>query len=282
MNPFMNSRFRVSLSSVFAILCVTSLVLFKLVPIKLGIEFTGGVSIQLDANKVDSNLLAALKSAGHEVDHVGDLYVLKTTNIKSPELENLDENIVVSKSSIGASLGHSLTQDSWKMLTLSLVCLGVFISFVYGWVLGLATIVALLSDVILTSAVAHLMGIEISSMIVGALLMIMGYSINDSVVTADRIKSTVIRDTYSPSSVQVAVEATFFRNVMTGVSTLLVVFSLLIFGGESLFGFSVVVFSGVAFGMLSSLTIVPAIAEIGVRQGIGVKVPVVPSAKGDI
>ncbi|ELP6119165.1 hypothetical protein QTV43_000278 [Vibrio vulnificus] len=278
----MNSRFRVSLSSVFAILCVTSLVLFKLVPIKLGIEFTGGVSIQLDANKVDSNLLAALKSAGHEVDHVGDLYVLKTTNIKSPELENLDENIVVSKSSIGASLGHSLTQDSWKMLTLSLVCLGVFISFVYGWVLGLATIVALLSDVILTSAVAHLMGIEISSMIVGALLMIMGYSINDSVVTADRIKSTVIRDTYSPSSVQVAVEATFFRNVMTGVSTLLVVFSLLIFGGESLFGFSVVVFSGVAFGMLSSLTIVPAIAEIGVRQGIGVKVPVVPSAKGDI
>ncbi|CAH7161210.1 Protein-export membrane protein SecF (TC 3.A.5.1.1) [Vibrio chagasii] len=282
MNPFMSSRFRVSLGCVFAILCVASLVLFKMVPIKLGIEFTGGVSIQLDASKTDPSLLAALKSAGHSVDHVGDLYVLKTTNTKVPELEGLQEGVVISKSSIGASLGHSLTQDSWKMLTLSLLCLGVFISFVYGWVLGLATIVALVSDVILTSVVAHIMGIEISSMIVGALLMIMGYSINDSVVTADRIKSTVSKSDYCKSSVQTAIEATFFRNVMTGVSTLLVVFSLLVFGGESLYGFSVVVFAGVAFGMLSSLTIVPAIAEVGVRRGSGVKVPVVPSIEGNV
>lgn len=244
------------------------------------IEFTGGVVYTLNAPVEEvkdflgdnSDLIVSGSSSGATVQ-LAEESVLSET-----ELAFLVEH-KLSKDTIGASLGQELIQDSLYGIGFAFLGVMVYLSIRYNSAMAIATLIALVHDIVFTVFALSVFSIEISSIVVGALLAIIGYSINDSVVTLDRVRELIRDEENNP--VQTAMEMTLKRNVNTALSTLIVIASLFLLGGESMHAFSLTMLVGVGIGMFSSLTIVPFIVSVKRNSGAFV-VSKRPSLEGEL
>jgi len=245
---------------------------------KYGIDFTGGTLIQVRFEKAldITDVRKAISDIGlnAEIQSFGDA----NTYIIKYHVERDADEIVSSLSkttgltvslerneTVGPSVGKELQKKAFVAIFVGLVLMLLYIWFRFDFKFGLGAIIALFHDVFITIGIYTLLGKEITIPIVAALLTILGYSINDSIVISDRIRDhlkkfgKVIPYGKVEEIFNRAVNDTLSRTIITSFTTLLVLLSILIFGGPVIFDFAFALAIGVIIGTYSSIFVVAAL-----------------------
>jgi preprotein translocase subunit SecF len=138
----------------------------------------------------------------------------------------------------------------------------IYVMLRFRWKLALGAIVATAHDVIVTVGFFSVLGLQFDLTVLGSVLAVLGYSLNDTIVVYDRIRDNfrIVRRGTPESIVNLSVNQTLARTLVTGVTTLLVLFALLIVGGDTLWGFSVALIFGIVVGTYSSIYVASAMA----------------------
>lgn len=256
------------------LLTLASLASLAIKGLNFGLDFTGGTLIELayeqpaQLDKVRSQLQqagypqAVVQSFGASTD------VLVRLQGDDPQLgKQLADNLrKVSADSpfavkrvefVGPQVGEDLRDQGGLGMLLALGGILVYVAFRFQWKFGFGAIVSLIHDVIVTLGVFSLFQIPFDLTVLAAVLAIIGYSLNDTIVVFDRIRENfrVLRKAELIENINVSTTQTLLRTLATSISTLLAIVALMLFGGESLWGFSLALFIGVAAGTYSSVYI---------------------------
>ncbi len=243
----------------------------------LSIDFAGGTLVQLKFDKpVDvgslRDILGELKLSSMQITEFGSkdevlIRFLPKTKNQTKEVENItdflkqkikDNNFEVRRiESVGPKVGTELKYKALWAILFSLIGILIYISIRFEFRFAIGAIVALFHDVLATLALFSLLDKEISLTVIAALLTIVGYSLNDTIVVFDRIREDVrtIRKKTFDEIINLSINQTLSRTIITSLTTLLVVIALLLKGGEVIFDFSLALFFGVVVGTYSSIFI---------------------------
>ena len=285
--PFNKFYKRFNILSLFLILISLILLTFK--GLNYGVDFKGGTLIEL--RSLDKTLsIADLRKSFNKLN-LGDVtvkkfgkendYVIKFEKKQSIE-ENFIENIKVELSndigdifefrrveSVGPKVSNELLKSGVIAIALSLGAMLVYIWIRFEWQFSLGAISAVFHDVIITLGFFSLLSFEINLSIVAAVLTIVGYSMNDTVVIFDRVRENLKK--YSDIKIfeitNISINETLSRTIITSVTSLLALLSIFIFGGAILKGFSFAMILGVIVGTYSSIYIAnPILVRLNVSQ----------------
>lgn len=246
---------------------------------RYSVDFTGGTDIRMRFEKPENT--AAIQKAVHD-EWNGTVYnILDSNEIiiriqDTPEsVENLEEKIqatvdavstdnpgtILQKNSLSSSIGDSLRKSSYKAFILALLLMLMYIAIRFEFAFGIGAVIALFHDALTVLAVFLLINREISIDVVAALLAVLGYSINDTIVIYAQIKKNLKAMKGKPLAeiVDTSINQTLRRTILTSLSTALVVGSMLVFGGESILSLSLAILLGVIFGTYSSIFIASSI-----------------------
>ncbi len=254
----------------------------------LGIDFTGGTSITLRFNEPVANVEEALRHVLTQVDlkkhtiqtsGANDI-VIKTQEMDVKKRNQLFDAIkddlgafdVLEVDMIGPSIGEQLRKTSFIIVFAVSIAILIYCTWRFEFVFGLASIVALLHDALILLCMSALFKLEMNTAYVAALLTVLGYSINDTIVIFDRVREKIRReetDELSKTTLNVAVNEMLPRSIHTSITTGMVVFSIYLFGGLSLKVFSSVLIIGLITGTYSSLFIAsPMVLTISKLKGV--------------
>ena len=266
-----------------AVLMVGSLIL--LIPgvrgLNFGIDFTGGVLLEMGyqgaANLPDiRERLSANGFADAQVQNFGApsdvlIRVLPREGVAGQTVAN--EILGVLKAGdasaelrrtefVGPQVGEELTEQGALAMLFALIMILFYIVVRFQWKFAVGAIVATLHDPIITLGFFALMGLTFDLSVLAAMLAIVGYSVNDTIVVFDRIRENFrkIRRGTPQEIMNVSVNETLSRTIMTSFTTALVVIAMLLFGGETLRGFSTALVIGIVIGTYSSIFVASAIA----------------------
>ncbi len=170
---------------------------------------------------------------------------------------------VLNQETVGPQVGGQLQQKAIWAIVLSSLAMGLYIWLRFDLVFGVSAMICIIHDVLIAMAFLLFMNLEFSLNVVAALLTIVGYSINDTVVTYDRVrenKKKIKRPTTLAENLNLGMNQTLSRTILTAGTVFLVLLAMLIFGGEVIRGFSWILTIGVISGTYSTLLIVPAVA----------------------
>ena len=185
-------------------------------------------------------------------------------------LQEVDSGIKIrSVEFVGPNVGEELAQGAVYATLATLAMMLVYVGSRFEWRLGFGGIASLAHDVIITLGVFSALQIEIDLTFVAAILSVVGYSINDSIVVFDRVRENFrkIRRLDTIDIIDVSLTQTLSRTIMTSATTLIVVIALFFFGGPSIHNFSLALLVGIGFGTYSSIFIAIAIAyDVGLRR----------------
>lgn len=163
-----------------------------------------------------------------------------------------------STETVGPAVGQELTQKTIYAVLLGMGLILVYVGFRFDFIMGMGSILAVVHDVAIVMGLYSLLGLEFSIASVAALLTLIGYSLNDSIIVSDRIRENIkeMRGRPYREIVNMSINQTLSRTIMTSISTMLPLLSLLIFGGPVLRDFSLVLLVGILIGTYSSIYIV--------------------------
>ena len=267
---------------------LVAIALFLSLGLNYGIDFQGGTLIEIrtqqPANLTDlRSRLSGLGLGDFELQEFGaptDVLIrLKTAEggeeVQQPQIEEvraaLGEGIDYRRVEVvGPKVSGELTRDGVIAVVLSLVAVLIYIWFRFEWQFSVGTIASLLHDVIVTIGVLTVLRYEFNLASIAALLTIVGYSLNDTVVVFDRIRENLRKYKQMPLSdlIDLSLNQTLPRTLMTSVSTLIALFSLYFFGGEVLRSFTFTMIFGIFIGTYSSIFISsPVLIYLGARVG---------------
>lgn len=268
------------------VLVVTSIALLFAYGLNFGVDFRGGSVMEVgfsdERPTLDEikNVLADAELVEMAINYTGnDGALIRTKELSEEEHQNvlavLQENFAGIEEqrfdSIGPVIGNELKRKSITAILLVLAAVIVYIALVFRklsktlspWVMGLAAIVALLHDVIVPigifAVLGHFYGVEISAVFVAAVLTILGYSVADTVVVFDRVRENIIRRSVGPPAggfpdvVHKSILQTLTRSLNTTFTTLLSLFAIYFFGGESIRFFALALIIGIFLGAYSSI-----------------------------
>ncbi|GIU23366.1 protein-export membrane protein SecF [Shewanella colwelliana] len=244
-----------------------------------GLDFTGGVVTEV---RLDSHIKATELSellAQHSKQEVSVIsagesgrWVLRYSQVDADSstdivsvLAPLSGNVEVLNSSIvGPQIGQELAEQGGLALLVAMLCILGYLSFRFEWRLASGALLALFHDVVFVLAFFSLMQIEFNLTILAAVLAILGYSLNDSIVIADRIRELLIaKPKMAVDEIcSAAVKATFSRTMVTSGTTLITVAALWGMGGVPLEGFSIAMFLGIMIGTISSISVGTCLPEL--------------------
>jgi preprotein translocase subunit SecF len=270
-----------------ALLVVASLGALFMWGLLFGIDFKGGSLIEVEYETVrpDKELVA------QELDmlSIGDYSIRETGErgfiVRTREIAPAEKNVILSAfsfdntarfvekrfDSIGPILGKEALQKAWISIVLVLLAIVIFITFVFrrvshpiaSWKYGLIAILALMHDVIIPmgvfAALGHFAGVEIDTLFVTALLVILGFSIHDTIVVFDRVRENLKRNVeYKEKKnfdviVGESINQTFVRSINTSLSTLIAVLVLYVWGPDATKHFSLALLVGLTAGTYSSI-----------------------------
>jgi preprotein translocase SecF subunit len=174
--------------------------------------------------------------------------------------------------SVSAQVSEELFSGGLTALGLAIVLMLVYIWFRFEWQFGVGAVLGLFHDVILTLGLFSVLRLEFTLTIIAALLTIIGYGINDTVVVFDRLRENLRKYKRMPLGdvVDLSINETLSRTIMTGVTALMALVVLYYLGGESLSGFAIAMLFGIVVGTYSSVYVAaPAIIIWGVKRGRG-------------
>jgi preprotein translocase subunit SecF len=170
---------------------------------------------------------------------------------------------------VGPKVSEELLQAGMMAVGLAMVAVLIYIWFRFEWQYGVGAIVALVHDVVLTIGLFALLGLEVNLTTVAAVLTIVGYSLNDTVVIFDRVRENLrrYRTMPIPELLDVSMNETLARTLMTSLTTLLALLSLYLFGGEVIKGFTLAMIWGVLIGTYSTIYVsTPTLIYLNLRS----------------
>ena len=287
------NKFYKSFNILSGILIIASLVFLVFKGLNFGVDFKGGTLIELRTDKSSANITkirdsfnqmnlgdVSVKNFGNETD-----FVVKFEKQNSNDPKFIEEIKTKLSNSIGSvdfrrvenvgpKVSAELLRSGVIAIALSLAAMLLYIWIRFEWQFSLGAILALFHDVIITLGVFSVFSLEINLSIVAAVLTIVGYSMNDTVVIFDRVRENLRK--YSDVKIfeltNISINETLSRTIITSVTTLLALLSIFIFGGEILKGFSLAMILGVIFGTYSSIYIAnPVLVSLKVSQRTIVK-----------
>ena len=263
------------------VLILVSFVLLGVKGFNLGIDFAGGSVVQLQYSK-DAPLAQIRELLSYDerfknsqVSEFGSKQevLLKIPYIPAGVNEDMAQDIITllkpsgdfelrRLDSVGPKVGDELKQNGIIALTLALVAMMIYISFRYEWRFSLAGVLALMHDVIIVSGVVILVGVDFNLDVLAALLTLIGYSINDTIIIFDRIREQMLikRQKDMRYVINEAVSCTLSRTLLTSLTVFFVVLTLYLFGGEIIVGFSLPMLVGVIVATCSSIFVAPRLA----------------------
>ncbi|PMM02416.1 protein-export membrane protein SecF [Vibrio kanaloae] len=170
---------------------------------------------------------------------------------------------------VGPNVGDELTEAGGLAIIVSLICILIYVSVRFEWRLAAGAVLALAHDVIITLGVFSLMQIEVDLTIVAALLTVVGYSLNDTIVVFDRIRENFrkMRKGEAPEVLNNSITQTLSRTLITSGTTLFVVIALFVQGGAMIHGFATALLLGITVGTYSSIYVASALAmKLGITR----------------
>jgi preprotein translocase SecF subunit len=284
-----------------AILLIGSIGAFFTVGLNFGIDFRGGVTVEVgppEGEDFDEQSLTNARAAVGNLG-LGDVRVQNigagddtgivvfveavtdsedgdrrqnevATQVQTALQGTLGENISIRRVDVvGPTVSGELVQRGVTALVVAIALMLAYIWFRFEWQFSIGAILALTHDVILTIGIFAVTQLEFTLPIIAALLTIVGYSMNDTVVIYDRIRENLRKFKQMPLKdvVNLSVNQTLSRTIMTSLTTLLAVVSLFVFGGEVLRGFSFAIIWGIIVGTYSTVYIAsPFLLSTGVKR----------------
>ena len=274
------------LSLIFIIFSILVL-LFK--GLNLGVDFKGGTLIELRTENSTTNIAeirqsflkmnlgdVTVKKFGKENDYLAKIEITKTDDENF--IKSINDQLSADLGSqvnfrrvenVGPKVSNELLRAGLLAIILSLAAMLFYIWIRFEWQFSLGAIIALIHDVIITVGIFSFLSYEVNLSIVAAVLTIVGYSMNDTVVIFDRVRENLKK--YSKISISeisdLSTNQTLSRTLITSVTTLLALFSIYIFGGAILKGFSFAMIIGVIVGTYSSIFVAtPVLNYTNVNQ----------------
>ncbi len=262
-------RIPMFLSSVLVVICLLSIILKGF---NFGIDFSSGYIVQLKFDKQISIVNIEKKFSESNIEDVTvqlygsskdvliklkDEEIFKKNNINNFLNDTFsDESFTISKLEyVGAQVGSELREKGeWAML-IALFSILIYVAIRFELIYGLGAITALIHDVIITLGVFSLFELTFDLSVLAAILAVIGYSLNDSIVVFDRIRENniILRKLSILDVLDKSINQTLSRTLVTSLTTLLVIISLLIFGGDAVKNFSIAMFIGIIIGTYSSI-----------------------------
>lgn len=170
---------------------------------------------------------------------------------------------------VGPQVGEELTEDGWLAMFYALFGILIYIAFRFEYRFALGAVAAIVHDVLITLGLFSIFWLEFNLTVLAAVLAVIGYSLNDTIVISDRIRENFrkLRKASTLEVMNISLNQTLSRTVMTGVTTLLVLIAFYFLGGEAIHGFSIALIIGVFVGTYSSIYIASPIAlALGVSK----------------
>ena len=268
-------------------LVAISLLLLIFKGLNFGIDFKGGTLIELRSSESEINVSSlrdnlnqmnlgdvSVKNFGVETDFLIKFENSDNKNVIEEIKKNLDKSFGNNfdfrrVENVGPKVSSELLRSGIIAISVALVLMLIYIWIRFEWQFSLGAILALFHDVIVTLGLFSLLGLEINLSIIAAVLTIVGYSMNDTVVIFDRVRENLRK--YSDIKIfeltNISINETLSRTLITSITTLLALLSIFFFGGEVLKGFSLAMIFGVLFGTYSSIYIANTVlVRLGVSQ----------------
>ena len=274
------SKFRKA-NIVSIITFVLSVIFITFKGLNYGIDFKGGTLIELRTEKsIQANLIREslnsmnlgdvnVKKFGKDGDYLIKVEQKNTNNNLIPEIkktlmDNLNAEVDFRRvENVGPKVSSELLESSIIAISLALAAMLFYIWVRFEWQFSVGSIIALFHDVVITLGIFSVLSLEINLSIIAAVLTIVGYSMNDTVVIYDRIRENLFK--YTKISIgdvsNLSINETLSRTIITSVTTLLALFSIYILGGEILRGFSFAMILGVIIGTYSSIFVAAPILK---------------------
>ncbi|MBZ9610419.1 protein translocase subunit SecF [Rheinheimera maricola] len=282
--PLKFMRFKWLALLLSAVLVLASLGSIASKGINWGLDFTGGTVIEVGFAQ-PADLVAVrqtLHAAGYD-DAVVQLFgssrdVLIRIPLRADVAQaEVGDTVLVALNSqqvdpvtmrrlefVGPSVGEELKQDGGLAMLVALLGILLYVTMRFEWRLSVGAVASLAHDVILTLGLFSLLGLEFDLTVLAAILALIGYSINDTIVVFDRIRESFrkLRDASVDDTINDAITATLSRTFITSLTTVLVLIVLFFIGGALIHGFATALLFGIAVGTYSSVYVASAIAEI--------------------
>lgn len=278
--PFMKfCKFAMTLST---LLILASFVSFFTKGLNFGLDFTGGTAVEVgfaqpaDLKKVREAITAsgfedfsvqlfgsskeilvrlAPQGDGVKAEVIGNQIIdaLKQTD-SSVEMRRIEF--------VGPSVGEDLKEQGGLAMLTALICILIYVAFRFEWRFAVGAVSALLHDVIITLGLFSILGLEFDLTILAAILAVIGYSLNDTIVVSDRIRENFrkVRIDDTIEIIDISLTQTLNRTLVTSITTILVLIALFVWGGQTIHGFATALLFGVFIGTYSSVYVASAVA----------------------
>ena len=264
------------------VLVIISILLLLFKGLNFGVDFKGGTLIELRINDNQTNISTLRKSFNNmslgdvNVKKFGDendfLIKFEKKDMNPNSIEIIKNDLIISigdsfnfrrVENVGPKVSKELLQSGIIAISLSLAAMLFYIWIRFEWQFSIGSIIALFHDVVITLGIFSVLSLEINLSIIAAVLTIVGYSMNDTVVIYDRIRENLNK--YNKLNINeitdLSINDTLARTIITSVTTLLALLSIFILGGEILRGFSFAMILGVIIGTYSSIFVASPILK---------------------
>ena len=282
MNIKFNFSAKFKLANILSlILFFTSVIFIIFKGLNYGIDFKGGTLIELRSNNTNASTIRSLlnnmnlgdinvKKFGQDGDYLIKVEQKESSDNKIiPQIKkNLSDNLNTEINfrrveNVGPKVSSELLQSGIIAISLSLAAMLFYIWIRFEWQFSIGSIIALFHDVVITLGIFSVLSLEINLSIIAAVLTIVGYSMNDTVVIYDRIRENLNK--YNRLNISeianLSINDTLARTIITSATTLLALLSIFILGGEILRGFSFAMILGVIIGTYSSIFVASPILK---------------------
>jgi len=267
------SRRRIALT-LSVILVITSLVSLGTRGLNFGIDFTGGILLELGyAEDADiEGIRGELFAAGFEDAQVQLFGAANDVLVRLPPQEGTNQSAIREQlqatltaggkdvdlrriEAVSPQVGSELAEQGGFAMIIALLLIFAYVMFRFQWKFAAGAVAALVHDVIITVGFFSIFALPFDLTVVAAVLAVIGYSLNDTVVAFDRIRENFfkLRGVEAEESMNISINEMLARTIITGLTTLLVLFALLILGGESIAPFSIALIVGIIVGTYSSI-----------------------------
>ena len=182
--------------------------------------------------------------------------------------ETTDDLEVRAVEFVGPQFGQELFEKGILALVYALIGVMIYVAFRFEWKFSLGSVAALIHDILITVGLFSLLGLEFTLPVLAALLAVIGYSLNDTIVVFDRIRENFrkLREVDTKETMNVSINQTLPRTILTSLTTLLVLAALYVYGGEALSGFAATLIIGVLIGTYSSIFVAsPTVLALGAK-----------------
>jgi preprotein translocase subunit SecF len=274
------SRRRIALG-LSVIVIIVSIAELGMQGLNFGIDFTGGILLELgyteDADV--EGIRNELFTAGFEDAQVQLFGAANDVLVRLPPQEGADQGAIRERlqatltaggkevdvrriEAVSPQVGSELAEQGGLAIIIALLMIFAYVMFRFQWKFAAGAVAALAHDVIVTIGFFAVFGLPFDLTVVAAVLAVIGYSLNDTVVVFDRIRENFfkLRGVEAEESMNISINETLARTVITGLTTLLVLVALLVLGGESIGPFSIALIVGIVVGTYSSIYIASATA----------------------